>query len=148
MAESSAWVMRLRGGHNAAVGQLELVHVLPDRPRMFPVLKSPPHCGHVFLWQDEVLPVLDLSTWLGEDPSKGDNVHIGVVRYRQFPGDRVRYGSLVIDGPPRQVQVRDEQACELPANTSSWREVSIACFEHGGQPTPVLDLARLFSKRL
>lgn len=148
MSERVAWVLGLRGGHHVAVGELELVHVLPDKPELFPVLKSPPHCDHVFLWQEQVLPVLDLSTWLGEADDAGDNVHIGIVRYRRFPGDVVRYGSLMIDGPPRQVRVRDEQACDLPDGAGRWRDVSISCFEHGGRATPVLNVARIFSRPL
>ncbi|MDX1431689.1 MAG: chemotaxis protein CheW [Gammaproteobacteria bacterium] len=146
--ESVAWVLGLRAGHSVAVGELELVHVLPDRPELFPVLKSPAHCDHVFLWQDNVLPVFDLSTWLGDESATGDSEHIGIVRYRRSRGEPVSYGSLLIEGPPRQVRVRDEQACELPPGATRWRDVAISCFEHGGQPTPVLDVARIFSRAL
>lgn len=148
MSEGVAWVLGLRGGHAVAVGELELVHVLPDKPELFPVLKSPPHCDRVFLWQEQVLPVLDLARWLGEDGDGGEEEHIGIVRFRRHRGDDVCYGSLLIDGPPRQVRVRDEQSCDLPQGDDPWRRVALSCFEHGGRATPILDVARIFSRSL
>ena len=148
MSEGVAWILALRGGHQAAVGELELVHVLPDKPELFPVLKSPPHCDHVFLWQEQVLPVVDLAVWLGDAGAAGDNEHLGIVRYRRGRGEPLQYGSFVIDGPPRQARVRDEQACELPHYAPRWRAVSLSCFEHAGRATPVLDVARIFSAAL
>ena len=150
MGDCNAWVIPLRGDHRAAVGELELVHVLADPPELFTVLKSPPHCRQVFLWEGRVVPVFDLPQWLGEEPGHcgdggdGDNGHLGVFRYRPGRGEALRYGSLVIAGAPRQVPVNDNQACELPGDQARWRRVADACFDHGGRPVPVLNLPRLF----
>ncbi len=144
MEDSNAWMVPLRGDHRAAVGELELVHVLPDSPELFSVLKAPRSGRQVFLWQGHVAPVFDLSLWLGEEPNDGDGAHLGVFRYRPGPGEALNYGSLVIEGAPRQVLVNDSQACDLPAGQEYWRQVADACFDYGGRPVPVLNLPRIF----
>lgn len=148
MEDCNAWMVPFRGDHRAAVGELELVHVLPDPPRLFTVLKAPPHCRQVFLWEGRVLPVFDLSHWLGEDPEAGESAHLGVFRYRPGRDQALRYGCLVIEGAPRQVLVNDSQACELPQGPAAWREVANACFSYGGRPVPVLNLPRIFETAL
>lgn len=148
MEDCHAWMVPLRGDHRAAVGERELVHVLPDPPELFTVLKAPPHCRQVFLWEGHVLPVFDLSLWLGEDLDDGENAHIGVLRYRPGPDQALRYGGLVIKGTPRQVLVNDSQACDLPSGHQAWRQVANACFDYGGRPVPVLNLPRIFEHAL
>lgn len=148
MADSNAWMVGFRGEHRAAVGELELVHVLPDPPELFPVLKAPRHCRQVFLWEGHVLPVFDLSLWLGEEPGQAQDAHLGVFRYRPGPDEPLRYGALVIEGAPRQVLVNDSQACHLPDGGDSWQQVASACFHYSGQPVPVLNLARIFGHPL
>jgi chemotaxis signal transduction protein len=148
MEDSKAWMVGFRGDHRAAVGELELVHVLPDPPEMFPVLKAPRHCRQVFLWEDHVLPVFDLSLWLGEDPDKNGDVHHGVLRFRPGPEEPLHYGCLIIEGAPRQILVNDSQACDLPRGGESWRPLAHACFDYEGRPVPVLNLQRIFDHPL
>lgn len=148
MDDCNAWMVPLRGDQRAAVGELELVHVLPDPPALFTVLKAPRHCRQVFLWEGHVLPVFDLSQWLGKDPDDGERALVAVFRYRPGHGRALRYGSLVIQGAPRQVLVNDSQACELPRGSEAWREVAHACFDYGGRPVPVLNLPRIFEHAL
>lgn len=148
MSDSNAWMIGLRGDHKAAVGEFELVHVLPDAPALNPVVKAPRHCRQVFLWQGRVLPVFDLALWLGEDADEGNDAHVGVFRYRPEPGASLHYGSLIIAGAPRQVLVNDSQACNLPEAPDSWRTLASACFDYGGRPVPILNLARIFGTLL
>ena len=144
MESCNAWMVTLRGDRRAAVGERELVHVLPDPPELFPVLKAPRHCRQVFLWQGLVVPVFDLSQWLGDGPDDTDNGYLGVFRYRPNPGEALHYGSLVIEGAPRQVLVNDNQACDPPDGREPWHQVAHACFDYAGRPVPILNLARLF----
>lgn len=145
MQDSSAWMMSIDGDRRVAVGDLELVHVLPDEPELFPVLEAPAHCREVFLWEGRVLPVFDLALWFGGEREKNDEIHLSVLRYRPAPGAPLAYGSLVIEGAPRQVLVSDRQACELPDGGGPWRHIAHACFDHGGGPVPVLNLPRIFA---
>jgi chemotaxis signal transduction protein len=147
MEDCNAWMVPLRGNHRVAVGELELVHILPDRPELFPVLKAPRHCRQVFLWEGLVVPVFDLSLWLGEEGADdSEDAHLGVFRYRPSGGQSLRYGSLIIEGAPRQVLVNDSQACGLPDGRESWHQVADACFDYGGRPVPILNLPRIFGQ--
>jgi len=148
MEDSVAWMVDFRGEHRAAVGKLELVHVLPDPPELFSVLKAPRHCRQVFLWQGHLLPVFDLSLWMGEEAYGDDNAYLGIFRYRPGRDEPLHYGSLMIEGAPHQVQVNDRQACDLPPDPISWQQVAHACFDHAGQPVPVLNLQRIFGQPL
>lgn len=148
MEHTNAWMVAFRGGHKAAVGELELMHVLPDPPRLFPVLTASRHCRQVFLWEGHLLPVLDLSLWLGVAPDDGDKAYLGVFRYRPGPGEALRYGSLIIEGAPRQVLVSDSHACDLPGDRESWRQVARSCFDYAGDAVPVLNLQRIFGRPL
>ena len=147
MDDCHAWMVSFRGDHRAAVGELELVHVLPDTPPLFPIMKAPSHCREVFLWEGRVLALFDLSTWLGEPSTPGDD-HVGVFRYRCAPGAPLGYGAMRIEGAPRQVLVNDSQACALPDEAQAWRPLVNACFDYGGRAVPVLNLARLFDTPL
>lgn len=148
MEDSHAWMVSFRGDHRAAVGQLELVHVLPDTPPLFPVMKAPSHCREVFLWEGRVLPLFDVARWLGESSAPGEDEHVGLFRYRPAPGAPLGYGALLIAGAPRQVLVNDGQACALPDEAHDWRPVTSACFDYAGRAVPVLNLARLFDTPL
>ena len=144
MDDSRAWMVSFRGDTRAAVGELELVHVLPDTPPLFPIMKAPGHCREVFLWEGRVLALFDLALWLGEPSAPDDDDHVGVFRYRAAPGAPLGYGALRIHGAPRQVLVSDGQACQLPDEAAALRPLVSACFDYGGRAVPVLDLARLF----
>ena len=144
MDDSRAWMVSFRGDTRVAVGELELVHVLPDPPPLFPIVKAPCHCRQVFLWEGRVLALFDLSLWLDESSAPDDGDHVAVFRYRAAPGAPLGYGALLIHGAPRQVLVNDSQACELPGEAAALRPVVSACFDYGGRAVPVLNLARIF----
>ncbi len=43
MSEVNAWLLDLGEGLYAAIGELEMVHLLPDAPALFDVPQSPPY---------------------------------------------------------------------------------------------------------
>jgi len=89
-----------------------------------------------------------LQSLMTEDLGDGDNAHHGVSRYRPAANEALQYGSLIIEGAPRQALVNDSQACELPSSREAWRQVANACFDQGGHPVPVLNLPRVFGDAL
>lgn len=143
MAASPAWLLRFEGGHRAALGPLEVVHVLTgDTPR-FAVPGTPATSRQVVLWQDRPLPVMDLSAWVDGHASTGAPV-VGVVAYAGPTG--VEHGALLLDGLPRQVQVDDGQALAPEDLPSRWAAIAHSAYRDAEGPVPVLDLARLFSR--
>lgn len=148
MSEVNAWLLDLGAGLHAAVGQLEMVHVLPDTPTLFEIPQSPAYCRQVFVWQGEVLPLMDVARRLAARPPSvnGSRGQIVITAFQEYPGAASRHGALSVSTAPVRIRVNDSQARALPESQPGWRRLAIACFEHPDRgPVPVLDLRRLFS---
>ena len=151
MAEATAWLLSFNGDLRTAVGELELVHVLSESPKLFAIPDTPGYCRHVLLWQEHVLPVVDLGVrLLGDRQAKSDSIAendklIGILAYQRLPGEPPGYGGLLLDQVPTRARVSDERACALAPEPEEWASLAISCFEHGDHgPIPILDVPRLF----
>ena len=143
---AAAWLLDLDAGFQAAVGHLELLHLL-EYPDCYPIPGSPSHCAVALLWEDEILPVVDLAAWLHGQPMDPLPRLVAVVQYSSAD-TTIDRGALVLAGPPTLIQVDDELACELPEAPTGWSRVAISCFDWQARAVPVVDLARIFSGML
>ena len=143
MAESTAWVLALDQQLRAAVGEREMVHLI-EAPTLLEVPRSPFYCRQVLVWNDAVLPAMDLAAWLRGQPAPRPQTLVGVFAYQTRPGADPEYGALVLAGIPTRTRVTDEQACALPKKPGNWRALAISCFKQGDQPIPILDLPHIF----
>jgi len=147
MSEATAWLLDLGGGLHAAVGEREMLHLLPDPPTLYRIPQSPPYCCKVLLWEGEILPLMELARRIPVREvvrTEGRGL-IAIIAFQEQPGAASRHGALLLNAPPVRIRVGDAQACALPEPASVWRRLAIACFEQAGRgPVPVLDLARLF----
>lgn len=142
--DTSAWLLMLEPQLRAAVGERELVHLV-ETPTLLEVPLSPPYCRQVLVWNDTVLPAIDLAVWLRGEPVQRWQTLVGVFAYQTRPNAAPQYGALLLAAIPARIKVADEQVCDLPEKPAGWRQVAISCFKHGGQAVPVLDLPYLFS---
>ncbi len=145
MSGAPAWIIGFPGDHLAAVGALELVHVLADEPESFNVPGSPWYCRRVILWEDNVVPIIDVGKMLGVAQEAPGRRHYGIVRYRLWPTDPQRFGALLMDRIPQRIDVDDASAYALPDTLAAWRDFVISCFVHEHRPVPILDIGSLFS---
>jgi hypothetical protein len=149
---AEAWLLSLGAAHRAAVGIYEVVHILPYAPSLFQVPQAPAHCRSVILWEERVLPVVDLRSLVSEGAAKVDAAHVAgleqllaVVAYLTDRSQVADYGALLLAGLPARTTVTDEQACELDPSLAPWAWFSSSCFRHANLgPIPVLDLRRVF----
>lgn len=139
-----AWILDLGRERMGAVGGGEMVHLLTEKPRTFEIPRSPRYARRVFIWQDRIVPLLDILHRVEGEPMDGDVGTVGIVRYRPGPEEPALLGGVRLAGVPSRAQVSDEQACALPDEAKPWRRFAVSCFEHDGEPIPVLDLPRLF----
>ena len=144
MPESTAWMLALDRQLLAAVGERELVHVI-ETPILLDVPYSPSYCRQVLVWNDIVLPAMDLAAWLRRQPAQRQQTLAGVFAYQARPGADPEYGALLLAGIPTRVRVADEQACALPKRPGNWRTLAISCFKQDDNPIPILDLLYIFS---
>ncbi|MDH3601477.1 MAG: chemotaxis protein CheW, partial [Candidatus Tectomicrobia bacterium] len=119
-----------------------------ETPAFEDVPQTPLHCQQVLLWEGETLPVIDLTAWLTGQPAERAHASVGIVGWQERLGTIPQYGALLFTGMPQKVQVRDEQVCDLPEQPSAWKAVAISCFQHDGQPVPILDVLHIFSDAL
>lgn len=145
--DSSAWILALDSRRSAAVGERELVHLI-ETPTLLEVPCTPAYCRQALVWNDALLPAMDLAAWLQGRPVQRWRTLAGVFAYQTRPGAMPQYGVLLLAGIPARARVADEQACELPKKPGKWRKVAISCFQQGEQPIPILDLPHIFGSGL
>lgn len=142
-----AWLLPLPGARAVAVGEAELRHILVDPPELHPVPGAPPHCARVLLWEEMVVPLLDLGRLLdaaAPAPPGSAPGRVVIVACRDPLAGALRHGALLLAGVPARVAVSDEDACPPPP----WAPpgVTLACFRgEDGSAVPVLDLGALLA---
>ena len=145
MTNAVAWILPLPGNAWIALGNLELVHVLPDVPARS-AIDGPVFMNEAVSWGGGTIPVFDAGKFSRGIEKISDTVYYGVVRYRPAPSSPQQFGALKMAAIPQRVAVDDQMACDLPESHHHWRPFSVSCFTLDGRPVPVLDLARLFSQ--
>ena len=148
MANASAWLLPLEQGLYAAVGTQEVVNLI-QFPALFSVPSTPEHCHQVFVWQNQVLPALDLASWLLAKPiQRQDQAVVAVIAYQSTAGALPQYGGLLLSTLPTQLQVDDAQASVLPDAPARWSQIAVSCFQHEGLVVPIIDLPTIYSGAL
>lgn len=143
--ESTAWVLALDDRLRAAVGERELIHLI-ETPVLLDVPLSPYYCRQAILWNNLLLPAMDLAAWLHQRPKVKNNWQLaGIVAYQPAPNVTPGYGALLLADIPKRTQVADTQACSLPERPNGWRDLAISCFRDAEDPVPILDLPHIFS---
>lgn len=144
---SNAWLLALDDELPAAVGNLEIVHLL-QFPALHSVPGSPFYCQNVLVWQNRILPAMDLSAWLRGRVMTRSFVLAAIAAYQNQPGDEPQYGSLLLTELPKQITVDDSQACALPEKPRGWSNIAISCFQFEDKEVPILNLPYIFSDAL
>ena len=149
MAAATAWIVTFDGDFRAALGAREMVHLV-ETPVLVDIPQTPSYCQQILIWEDEMLPVIDLTAWFSGRPANRDCASVAIVGWQEQPESPPQYGALLFTGIPQRVEVQDEQVCDLPelSTMRSWCDIAMSCFDHEGQPTPILDLPTLFSGAL
>ncbi len=145
---STAWVLDFGADLRAAVSEREMLHLVSS-PVLYEIPATPLHCRQVVIWNQEILPVVNLKAWLrGRRGNQAPSL-LGIFGYQDRPGTATRQGALALRAIPERVSVSDEQASDLPDTPRLWGKVALACFENeAGSRIPIIDLAKVFSRDL
>jgi len=141
-----AWMLPVAGGGHAAIGEQEMVHIIPEWVRLQSVPHCPGHCHKVFIWQGQLIPVFDLHAYIHpQDSTTADNTPIICIVAYENNNHETGYGGLLLCAIPYRTDVTDDQLCAYPDAGGRWNHISVSCFsDTAGGPTPVLDLPRMF----
>ncbi len=141
---SSAWRLALDRRTFAAIGERELLHLL-EMPTLLAAPMGPHYCRQALIWNDRLLPALDLAAWLHHAPEPEPWLLAGIVAGLPHPGGEPEFAALRLAAIPTRQSVTDAFACALPMQPAGWRSLAWACFRCDGQPAPILDLAHILS---
>jgi chemotaxis signal transduction protein len=148
---SRAWLLDFGKGLRAAVGAHEMSQVLLS-VTLHDVPCTPAYASEVFVFQEMILPVLDVYTLIRgqrDESTAHLSAHIvGLILYQLDPDDPAHYGGLRLTTLPVNLFVEDEQFCNLPEALRFWKPVAISCFNLNDNAIPIIDLGRLFSGKL
>lgn len=141
----SAWMMQIDRMLNLAVGQFEIVHIV-DQPELFLIPQAPEYCKHVIIWNENIVPVMNVSSWLSNEAQAKDTGIIAILVYKNSRQE-LQYGGIKLGNAPALEKVTNSQQCELPEDNEKLRGISLSCFKSsGGETVPVLDVEKLFSR--
>lgn len=147
MTSSDAWLLKCSDSLSIAVADHEMVEYV-QAPIRFAVPGSPEYCSSVLLWQENLVPVMDIAVQPGHSAVEMKTL-MSIVAYQQQPGAPLQHLAISVTSVPEKIRVDDEQACELPEelNTSVLMPVTLLCFTHNARPVLVLDIAGLCSDK-
>lgn len=139
-----AWIMEIAEGFLGAVGEFELIHILPDYPQLFQIPKAPDHCQQVFIWQNRIIPVLNPAKKLLNCSEQGKI--IAIFAYKNQKTNYIEYGALFITDTPNRIEVSDEQLVALPTHLQTWSLYTKCCFQDTKTQKiiPILKIEQLF----
>ena len=147
--KASAWIISITDTLSAAIGQFELVHILPDNPRLFTVPKTPYYCHQVLIWQNKIIPVMNLAARFDHEAKSTLDEHsiIAIFAYQNEITTLIEYGALFVNTTPRRVDISDDQACPLPPDLQPLRHYMSCCIQETDteKVIPILKLERLFA---
>lgn len=146
---AKAWLLKAGRGINVALGQYEVIHIL-DTPRLISIPQAPAYCSKVVLWNNRIIPIIDLTAWFfGHNDTETVNTAIVAIVVYLGPEGEYCYGGLRLRSIPLLNQVNDQQFCDLPEGSAEWKRISLSCFTDSAVGfVPVLDLNRVFSRTI
>jgi chemotaxis signal transduction protein len=143
MTTSKAWLLDFGYDLQAAVGYNEMWQILMS-PKIFEIPCTPKYCNQVLVFQDHILPLLDISYLLIGKKSITDDV-VSIALYQDDPNKPVNYAGINCATIPRSINVSDDQMCELPSEQQYWKPFCLSCFSLENQAIPIINLAYIFS---
>lgn len=148
---SRAWLLDFGKGLRAAVGAHEMSQVLLS-VTLHDVPCTPMYASEVFVFQEMILPVLDVYALIRGQRDENTahlSAHVvGLILYQLDPDDPAHYGGLRLTTLPVNLFVDDSQFCPLPKPLNFWKPMAISCFNLNDNAIPIIDLGRLFSGQL
>ena len=146
MTMSTAWLLECGGALALAVSDHEMAEYVEQR-ETWTVPGAPDYCSSVMVWQNSIVPVMDLRALQAGFAADSDKSHVCVLNYQQAPNLPLQQLAVCVTRAPQKIRVDDEQACEFPASLESGklREVTLACFAHDELPVLIVDIASLCS---
>ena len=145
MSESVAWILDFGISVRVAIGELELIH-LEEQPKLFTVPRTPDYCHSVLVWQDTIVPALDLGIILQGESHIPQTYYAAIVHYREVANGPLVYAALLLAEIPERKSIDDSYACLLPDEPRVLKRLANSCFSLNRESIPIIELASVFSQ--
>lgn len=145
MSKAAAWVMKVDETLYTSVSQTELVHII-NKPVLFNIPGTPEYCQNVIIWNDNILPVVDISCLRDKNAQHTSREVVAVIIYRD-KNNNICYGGINLVGSPDLELVENTQMCDFPTQYKDLHEISLSCFKNkSGHEVPILNMSMIFSR--
>lgn len=143
MATTDAWLLDFGYQIPGALGIREVIQLI-DANDTIKVPQCHPACQSIKLWQEHMLPVVDLACLTTTRRMGGDL--LAVVAYQSRNEATTELGALLLHAPPQRILVDDRDAIEAPSTLAAWSPIMLACFAREQKAVPILDLHAIFAE--
>jgi len=146
MSLSSAWLLQCGEDLSIAVGDREMVELVQGQST-HPVPGSPAHCSSVLVWQENIVPIMDLAVLYRGQGLDHESSYLCLLNYQAAPHQPIQQVALRVTEAPERIQVDDGQFCDLSPELASslFKPVTLSCFSHHANNVLILDIASLCS---
>jgi chemotaxis signal transduction protein len=144
-----AWLLNVGQNQHVVLAWHEMSQI-SLKPTFFKIPQTPTYCCHVMQFQDQIIPIMDLSILLQNQFVDIDNVVIsnniiGIAVYQTEPHTPLKYVAFPLVENPETIIVYDHQACDFPDKHQSWQDFSFTCLEVETEFMPIINLTALLS---
>ncbi len=133
--------------NKVVVGEFELVYIV-NQAEYIHVPQTPEYCKQVIIWNDKIVPVVDLSSWFSLNDQYDDCKAIAILTYEGEQGD-LQYGGLKLIDISILESVTNEQFCHLSKQQRKMETISLSSYiSKNGEVVPILNIPSVFSSAL
>ena len=146
----SAWLFDFGAGLRAVAGGRHMVEYL-RAPQAVEIPLAPVHARGVLVWRKQWVPLVDLARLVydshGDSHGSSEKSRDAIVlAYRETPQSPLRYGALTLAAAPREIEVSNDLACDLPLTPAFWGVLAASCIIYENQPVPILRVRNIFTQ--
>lgn len=144
MSSANAWLLQCSETLTVAVGDHEIIECIQSQDE-HPVPLAPHYCNSVLVWQNRMVPILDLAKAIGLDEPENSTSIACLLNYQQAPHQPLQQVALRVRKNPEKIYVDDAQAADLSEATTNvlFESIALGCFLHGHQAIAIIDIAKL-----
>jgi chemotaxis signal transduction protein len=142
MNAAEAWLVEC-GNVRVFVSAVNMQHVIEHAGLHFAVPMTPKHCNSVLVWQQQVLPVVNLAEMMSQS-AMASCAYSCVMGWQDIERG-TEYGVLAASKFPQRVMIHDSHCVEPAVEIAHvWQGLAMCFVEYNNKQVPIIDVARLF----
>jgi chemotaxis signal transduction protein len=136
-----AWLLEC-GSLRLLVSPNNIQHVIESTDKYFHVPMMPAHCNSMLVWQQHVMPVVNVAVWLN---AASTSCQYSCIMGWQDIDRGNEYGVLMTSAFPQRVKISDSNCVTPSAEVAEcWQQCALCFVQLGNDVIPIIDPARLF----